>query len=194
MRQLKDAIRVAVWDNVVPVFGIDVKDVKKISVIDDDLSFDLHFKLSFKDGNQKTVKLNESIIYESLYNNENIYTVAGQPVCAMLDIALAKGGPEAIAESYYSCMRSQQQDGGQSNETLSVRTKLSWCLPSLENCADIIKNAAELYNEGEKGNKKLKPHRAHTFFSTRTNSYAVSKVVDRLQNDLGRCPFLAPNK
>lgn len=180
------------WDDVVPMFGISVKNVESISFIEDDqVSFDLRFSLRLKNGEVKKVKLNESMLYESFYNNEKVYQKAGQPVCAMLDIALAKGGPEAIAESYYACMRSQQQGGGQSNDTLSVRTKLAWCLPSLANCERIVKKAALLYEEGEKGNAKLRPHRAHTFFTSRTKSYMVSKVVDRVQSEKGRCPFLA---
>ena len=45
--------------------------------------------------------------------------------CAITDVVLSKGGPEEIAESYYSAMRAQQQSGGQSNETLARQTKLS---------------------------------------------------------------------
>ena len=45
-------------------------------------------------------------------------------------------------------MRNQMKAGGQNNENLSRRTKLSWCLPSVENCTDIIKKAAILYEEG----------------------------------------------
>eukprot|EP00111_Clytia_hemisphaerica_P017253 TCONS_00051066-protein len=134
MRQLKDAVRLAVWDGLVPMFGVSVKDVESISKIEDELSFDLQFNLTFKNGEEKEVKLNEQLVYESFYNNESLYKVAEKPVCAMIDIALAKGGPESIAESYYACMRGQQQAGGQSNDTLSLRTKLSWCLPSFENC------------------------------------------------------------
>ena len=62
----------------------------------------------------------------------------GPPSCATIDIVLSKGGPKAIAESYYSAMRAQQQSGGQSNETLARQTKLSWCLPSLKKCNAII--------------------------------------------------------
>ena len=60
------------------------------------------------------------------------------PSCALVDIALSKGGPEAIAESFYNSMQNQQQSGGQKNETLARRTKLNWRLPSLANCENII--------------------------------------------------------
>ena len=38
-----------------------------------------------------------------------------------IDIALAKGGTEAIVESYYSVMKSQKMCGGQCNATLALR-------------------------------------------------------------------------
>ena len=41
--------------------------------------------------------------------------------CVAMDIALAKGGTETIAESFYNVMKSQQCIGGQSNEILALR-------------------------------------------------------------------------
>ena len=46
-----------------------------------------------------------------------------------MDIALAKGDPEVIAESFYASMRCQQQPGGQTNQNLVRRTKVNWYLP-----------------------------------------------------------------
>ena len=40
-----------------------------------------------------------------------------------MDIALAKGSPEAIAESFYASMQCQQQPDGQTNETWSEDQK-----------------------------------------------------------------------
>ena len=68
-------------------------------------------------------------VYASFYSDENIYSIVEPPSCTLLDVALAKGRPEAIAECFYTTMRSQQQNGGQSNDTLLVRTALSWSLP-----------------------------------------------------------------
>lgn len=101
---------------------------------------------------------------------------------------MAKGGPEAIAESFYSAMRSQQQSGGQLNETLARRTKVNWCLPSLKQCEGIIKEAVALYLRGD---DVIKAHKKNTFFSGRAKEYFVSKVVDRHHADSGRCLFLA---
>ena len=41
--------------------------------------------------------------------------------CVAIEIALAKGGTEAIAELFYSVMKSQQCIGGQYNEILAPR-------------------------------------------------------------------------
>ncbi len=67
--------------------------------------------------NQKPikVKLNEEEIDEVLYNT------IGVGACVAIDIALAKGGTEAVVESYYSVMKSQQKSGNQLNETLALR-------------------------------------------------------------------------
>jgi hypothetical protein len=75
-----------------------------------------------------TVRLQEQQFYRSFYSNKDIYNVATPSSCALLDIVLAKGGPEAIAESFCNCMKAQQQSDGQSNENLTRRTRLSWCL------------------------------------------------------------------
>ena len=56
---------------------------------------------------------------------------------------------------------SKQQSGGQSNETLSRRTKLIWCLPSLKKC-DIIHEGVNLYL---KGDDVIRSHRRSAFFS-----------------------------
>ena len=66
-----------------------------------------------------------------------------------MDIVLAKGEPEATAESYHSCMRAHQQSGGQSNEILFRRTKLNWCLASLKKCDDIVHESVSLYLRGD---------------------------------------------
>ena len=104
------------------------------------------------------------------------------------DIVLSKGGPEAIAKSFYNSMRAQQQSGGQSNENLARRTKLNWYLPPLKKCDGIIREGIRLYFTGD---GVLKPHWSLYVHSSRADKYMVSKVVNRLDAELGRCPFLA---
>ena len=85
-------------------------------------------------------------------------------------------------------MRAQQQSGGQLNETLSRRTKLNWCLPSLEKCDDIIHESVNLYLRGD---DVIRSHRRNAFFSGYEKHYSISKVVDRIDSYSSRCPFLA---
>ena len=104
------------------------------------------------------------------------------PGCILIDVALSKGGPEAIAESFYATMRAQQQVGGQYNDTLVTRTKLSWAL-----CDDILRESIKLYF---KEDNHIKAHRSTTFFLSRAAKYNTSKVSDRVNAEKGICPFL----
>ena len=74
------------------------------------------FKMKFVSGKEYNVCYTEQNVFSSCYSQEDICSIAQQSF-AIPDIVLAKGGPEAIAESYYSCMRVQQQSECQSNET-----------------------------------------------------------------------------
>jgi hypothetical protein len=73
--------------------------------------------------NQQPIKakLNEEAVYKSIYTDETLYNAIGVEGCVAIDIALAKGGTEAVVESYYSVMTSQQKSGNQLNETLALR-------------------------------------------------------------------------
>ncbi len=61
---------------------------------------DTIFRMDFSDGSVEKVRLNEGHVYESFYSNKEFYDIVKAPSYALLDIALAKGGPEAIAESF----------------------------------------------------------------------------------------------
>ena len=111
-------------------------------------TLDALFTLKFANGKEFTLCLHKQSIYSS-----------------------SKGGPEAIAESYYSAMRAQQQSGGQQNETLARRTKLNWCLPSLKMCDKIIKESVQIYL---KGDGVIKSHKSSSFFCERAKKYSVS--------------------
>ena len=50
-----------------------------------------------------------------------IYSLIGPEGCVAVDISLGKGGTEAVVESVYSAMGSQNQLGPISNETLTLR-------------------------------------------------------------------------
>ena len=65
--------------------------------------------------------VDEAMVYESMYTNSEVYNRIGKEICIVIDIALTKGGTEAIVESFYSSMASQAMQGGQSNEALALR-------------------------------------------------------------------------
>lgn len=196
MNLLKEAIMAGIWKglcpewfmlkNNVPLNAQDFKLISFLPVVGEEI--DSFFQMEFENGQEHTVRLHEQNVYGSFYSNPEIYSIAKPPSCALLDIALAKGGPEAITESFYNSMRAQQQQGGQSNETLTRRTKLNWCLPSLKHCDGIISESVKLYL---KGDDTIRPHRQNTLFSGRATEYSTSKVVDRVDSVFGRCPFLA---
>lgn len=198
MRYLKEAVSAGVWRGFCPEWFVDDNNkpvpqpsdavLTEFTPAESKTAFDAMFEMVFSDGKRSKVRLHEQSVYNSFYSNKEIYHIAKPPTCIILDIILAKGGPEAIVESFYSTMRSQQQSGGQSNDTLVRRTKLSWCLPSLKQCDDIIAESIKLYH---KGDKQFKGHRGNEFFSERAKDYNVSKVVDRVDSETGRCPFLA---
>ena len=196
MALIKKAIMQGIWKGICPEW-FEVANEKDVSNKDgadlaelryeESTGLDLYFTMVFSDGKVQKVRLQEQRVYQSFYSNKEIYDIAKPPSCALLDIVLAKGGPEAIAESFYNSMRNQQQSGGQLNETLERRAKVNWCLPSLRHCDEIIKEAVVLYLRGD---DVIRPHMKNTFFSGRAKEYFVSKVVDRIDADSGRCPFL----
>ena len=65
------------------------------------------YSLSFE-GVEKPIlaELNEDAVYHSIYCDEKVFDAIGIEGCVAIDIALAKGGTEAIAESFYSVMKS----------------------------------------------------------------------------------------
>ena len=141
MARIKEVVKVGIWKSLCPswfmVQGTDepLKPQDASLVLFEPVpsnTLDAVFKMKFASGKEYNARLHEQNVFSSFYSQEVIYSIAQPQSCAVLDIVLAKGGPEAIAESYFSCMRAQQQPGGQSNETLSRRTKLNWCLPSLK--------------------------------------------------------------
>ena len=196
MALIKKAIMQGIWNGICPEW-FEVANEKDVSNKDgadlaelryeESTGLDLYFTMVFSDGKFQKVRLQEQRVYQSFYSNKEIYDIAKPPSCTLLDIVLAKGGPEAIAESFYNSMRNQQQSGGQLNETLERRAKVNWCLPSLRHCDEIIKEAVALYLRGD---DVIRPHMKNTFFSGRAKEYFVSKVVDRIDADSGRCPFL----
>ena len=78
------------------------------------------YEMKFESKTVLTI-LDEAMVYNSMYTNSEVYNLIGKEMCIVTDIALAKGGTEAIVESFYSSMASQAMQGGQSNEALALR-------------------------------------------------------------------------
>ncbi|CAB3982578.1 Hypothetical predicted protein [Paramuricea clavata] len=146
------------------------------------------FHMRFTKGEKiYTVQLNEPAVYLSLYTDECVYSKLGKEICLVIDIALAKGGPEAIVESFYSLMKCHKKAGGQNNENLSLRTKLDWSLPGPLQADRMVKEVAPLYLDGNK-KKGLKPHWLPVI-GDKCN-YKTSKVIDRIENADTKLPYV----
>ena len=111
----------------------------------------------------------------------------GREVCLIIGVALGQGGPESIVESSYSVVNCQQKKGGQSNENLSLRSKLDWSLPNSLQSNRMVAGVADLYINGstEKG---LKKHAIPIMGSK--SAYKRSKVLDRIEKSNTRLSFL----
>ena len=110
MGRIKEAIKAGIWKSLCPSWfmvqgtGEPSKPQDASLILFEPVpsnSLDAVFKVKFASGKEYNV-------FSSFYSQEDIYSIAQPQSCAVLDILLAKGGPEAIAESYYSCMRAQQ--------------------------------------------------------------------------------------
>ena len=108
MNTLKEAISAGIWKHLCSEWFLDIKNVPlkqtdlvlvKFESTESKFStpFDATFTMMFDDGTSKIVRLHEQSVYSSFYKNKDIYSIAKPPTCALLDIVLAKGCPEAVA-------------------------------------------------------------------------------------------------
>jgi hypothetical protein len=122
------------------------------------------------------ITLKEEKLISLIYLNSEIYIKFRKPFCLAFDVALAKGGCEAIVESLYLVMNAQSQYGSQSNEVLVSRTKVDWHCPSfLLGVMDFIMDAAKFHQS-----KHCVPY-------THLN-YGASAVVKRLRTEKRHIP------
>lgn len=135
------------------------------------------------------VSVNEENIYKSIYTDPDIFALLGKEVCICIDISLAKGGTEAIVESFYSSMKAQTKYGGQTTDTLALRTKLEWTLPPVLQAGKVISGTATVYLNGCK-ERNYKSHEWPTLGDASSAKYKISKVVDRIANEHVSLPFL----
>ena len=156
-------------------------------------NFDLldKFEICLTGGEEFTAVLKEDCIIQSLYNDPEFYESVGREYCVIFDIMYAKAGTEAIAESIYRVMETQEMNGGQSHDVLSLRTKVDWSLPSVLQCEAALDSMIDLYLKGDK-EKGLKRHYLPVYKDKRSirKSGELSKVLLRHAETKTRLPFL----
>ena len=128
------------------------------------------------DGSSFTGYLDEEKLTRHLYCNANVYAKFGKHFCIAYDVALGKGGSEAVVESLYSVMKAQSSYGGQSNDVLVKRTMIDWHCPSSPlGIMNFINEAADIHQQKHKQPiAKL--------------NFGLSKVMTRLKEDTGKIP------
>ena len=120
LSHIKGAVHAGIWEQLCPQWIVCTDDgktlkfdeeyiIKKFTAdIEKENQLDGHFIIEFENSKVEHVKLSEDFFYQSFYCNEKVYSIAKPESYILMDIALAKGGPEAIAESFYASMRCQQ--------------------------------------------------------------------------------------
>ena len=151
----------------------------KMSFVKVTNEFEYCFKFFARDNSSYEACLDESRLTYLLYTNKSVFSRFGKFFCLAYDVALGKGGSEAVVESLYSVMKAQSSQGGQSNEVLVNRTMVDWhCPVSPLGIMDFIDEAATLHE---------KTHHA----PIAKLNFGMSKVMTRLKNDTGKIPNLA---
>jgi hypothetical protein len=113
------------------------------------------------------------------------YTAAGQELCTCIDVALAKGGCEAVVET----------GPNMANETLQDRSIIDWCYPPVSRCSHTVTEVARLYSVGN-AEINLPAHRAghHTDLRMRSQFAETSKVMQKLKSADFKYDFLLNEK
>uniref|UniRef100_A0A1I8HD42 C2H2-type domain-containing protein n=1 Tax=Macrostomum lignano TaxID=282301 RepID=A0A1I8HD42_9PLAT len=157
------------------LFGDTVPDDRVLTLALTEVSDE--FAIDFGQGPVK-LKVQEQAFIKAMYNDDQLYTRFGKPLCALLDWALAKGCPEAIVESLYTSMERQCMQGAlQLSSTLELRTRLAWHLP--RTLAAIPTNVLERISR-----EWLTSHPV-TFLSAGSNK-RKQEVLERLKSEEGR--------
>ena len=122
---------------------------------------------------------------------QQIYEAVGKEMCTAIDIALAKGGTEAVVESYYSVMKKQSTGSHMSNDTLDLRTMVDWCYPDQGVCPATLTQVAMLHATGS-SKFGVEKQRApiHTDSRNRSVYSGRSKVLQRMKKEKAKLPFL----
>ena len=101
MGLLKKAVSKGVWNGICPDW-FQVMDEEPGNKNIDGVSL-VEFRAEESINLESVFVMRFSNFYKSFYSNKDLYDIV-LASCALLDIVLAKGGPEAIAESFYNSM------------------------------------------------------------------------------------------
>lgn len=165
----------------VDIFNGDVRQMEKrpirIQFEKVDNRFRSRFRFTMVDESIVIVSLNEMKLTKHMYTNLEVYNRLGKCFCLAYDVALAKGGSEAVVESLYSVMKNQSQPGGQLNEVLVGRTKIDWhCPDSVLGIMDVVDEAARIHQ---------KKHKA----PIAKLNFGPSVIMQRLKEGRGKIPL-----
>ena len=145
------------------------------------------FTLTLLNGEKDKGVLDESKLIKIMFTVESIYSKLGPEFMLSLDIAIASGGSEAIAESFYGMMDAQRQRCHQSNEIMELRTKIDWLVPSIGNNTDnLVEGIAQKYLEIHSSPLLQDPRSIKNYFQRKNQS----KVVHRIKNMPVKYPYL----
>lgn len=162
---------------------------------DNSSHFDLtdKFFVKLSDGSELHVALCDEDFIFNLFENPNFYTEICTEFLVCYERMYSKLGTEAIAETYYKHMSNQEQEGGQSLDILSARSKLEMSLPDITQCDDIINDTVALYINGDKS-LGLKPHHVPVYRDSRSLQLpARRKVLKRHINQQVKLTYLIDN-
>jgi hypothetical protein len=149
------------------------------------------YNIELDNGKEETVFLHEQELITALYTDTDFYTSIGQEFCIIFDVMYAKTGTEAVVESFYGVVRSQEMDGGQSIKVLGDRAKVDWCFPPVLDCERALDEMARLYINGD---SELGVKRHHMPVHKNKKSFltynSLSKVLTRMKESKKGLSFL----
>lgn len=149
------------------------------------------FRVVLDDGKEETVALQEQEVISALYTDADFYTSVGQEFCIIFDVMYAKTGTEAVVESFYGVVRSQEMDGGQSIKVLGDRAKVDWCFPPVLDCERALNEMASLYIDGD-NTLGIKRHHVPVYQNRKSflSQNSLSKVLARMKESKKGLSFL----
>ncbi len=145
------------------------------------------FKLTLLNGKEVVSFLDEPLLVKTLFTVKEVYSKIGPEFMIALDVAIASGGSEAIAESFYAVMGTQKQRCHQSNNIMDLRTKIDWLLPYVGNQTDpLVEGIAKKFLESHNSPLLRDPRSIENYFKRNRKS----KVIHRIANESVKYPYL----